>query len=202
MSEEELKMYQAQVEAYREKSKLFNAMYSSLEGSEKIYTIQFGETSKREDGSMVDGQFVPNEDGGGTVTYLSNDINPQAFNEELFHAYQNDNKDKYDNGDFNFEFEAKLSSTAIVGEAGGGVFHFGGMDEIQQKVYIGDYGNANMLITPANVNSTTFIHDYKSAANVYAAFNIKNNIGNRNYRVSTTVAPYSLILMVNKAYVK
>lgn len=57
---------------------------------------------------MVDGQFVPNKDGGGTVTYLNADINAQAFTEELFHAYQNDNKNEYDKGDFNVEFEAKL----------------------------------------------------------------------------------------------
>lgn len=177
-------------------------MYSSLEGSKKVYTIQFGETSKRDDGSMVDGQFVPNEEGGGTVTFLNTDINSQAFNEELFHAYQNDNKNHYDNGDFNREFEAKLSATAIVGEARGGIINFGGMFEIQQKVFIGIYGNANMQITPANVNSSTFIKDYKSAANAYATFNIKNNIGNRHYRVSTTVDPYSLKTMVNKAYGK
>jgi hypothetical protein len=65
MSKNELKQYQAQVATLREKGKLFNAMYSSLEGSKKVYTIQFGETSKRYDGSMVDGQFVPNEEADG-----------------------------------------------------------------------------------------------------------------------------------------
>ncbi|HCC70833.1 MAG TPA: hypothetical protein DEQ09_06750 [Bacteroidales bacterium] len=195
MSENELKAYQSQVSTFREKSKLFNAMYSSLEQSEKVYKIQYGETSKREDGNIVDGQFVPNDDGGGTVTYKSTNINSQAFNEELFHAFQNDNKNHYEKGTFNREFEAKLSISA-EGEAGGGIRHYGGMDRIQQKVWMGYYGNTNMQITPANVNSATFIQDYKSAANAYAAFNIKNNIGNNHYKVSTTIAPYSLILMI------
>lgn len=181
MSGKELKVYQAQVSAFKEKSKLFNAMSSSLEGSKKKYTVQYGETSKRDDGSMVDGQFVPNEDGGGTVTFLNTNTNSQAFNEELFHAYQNDNKDKYDKGDFNIEFEAKLSTTAIVAETGYGYAIIAGMENFQNKVGIGDYGKGNMQITPANVNSTSFLNSYKSAANAYAGYNKINNIGNRHY---------------------
>ena len=202
MSGKELNVYQAQVSAFKEKSKLFNAMYSSLEGSKKIYAVQYGETTKREDGSMVDGQFVPNEDGGGTVTYLNTDINAQAFTEELFHAYQNDNKAEYDKGDFNVEFEAKLISTAIGMETGTGFFGIAGMENFQNKVGLGDYGKGNMQITPTSVNSASFLNSYKSAANAYSGYNKINNIGNRHYKVSTTVPPYSLKTMVNKAYGK
>lgn len=202
MSGKELKLYQSQISAFIEKSKLFSAMYSALEGSKKVYTVQYGETSKREDGSMVDGQFVPNEDGGGTITYLNSDINAQAFTEELFHTYQNDNKDEYDKGDFNVEFEAKLSSTAIGMETGTGFSNIAGMENFQKKVGLGDYGKGDMQITPSNVNSTSFLNSYKSAANAYAGFNRINNIGNRHYKVGTTVAPYSLKIMVNKAYGK
>lgn len=86
MSRRKLERYQARVSSLKEKSKLFNTMYTSLEKSEKIYVAKFGKTVKREDGSRVDGQFEPDE-GGGTITYKNTSINSQAFIEELFHAY-------------------------------------------------------------------------------------------------------------------
>ncbi|MBP6979000.1 MAG: hypothetical protein KBB71_11875 [Lentimicrobiaceae bacterium] len=205
MSKRRLEKYQARVSLLKEKSKLFNTMYTSLEKSEKIYLIQFGKTIKREDGSRskgtVPGQFEPDE-GGGTVAFKNTDIDSQAFAEELFHTYQNDNKDNYDKGDFNKEFEAKLSATAIVAEAAYGYAEIPGMENFQMKVGLGHYGEENMQISPMNVNSTSFLNSYKYAANAYAGFNKLNNIGNRYYKVSTTVAPYSLKTMVNKAYGK
>lgn len=61
MSRRKLERYQARVSSLKEKSKLFNTMYTSLEKSEKIYVAKFGKTVKREDGSRVDGQFEPDE---------------------------------------------------------------------------------------------------------------------------------------------
>ena len=199
MSRRKLERYQARVSSLKEKSKLFNTMYTSLEKSEKIYVAKFGKTVKREDGSRVDGRFEPDQ-GGGSITYKNTSINSQAFIEELFHAYQNDNKDCYATGDFNFEFEAKLSVTAIEVEAGNGIAFIGGMGAIQSRVYNGDYGNENMQITPTNVNSKSFLDSYKIAANAYAKYNKKFSFMNRHYKASTTVSPSSLIKMANKAY--
>ena len=55
-------------------------------------------------------------------------------------------------------------------------------------------------LSPQIVNSPAFQNDYISGANSYAQYNIMNNIGNINYRISTTVSPYSLIKIVNSAY--
>lgn len=41
------------------------------------------------------------------------------MSEELFHAYQHDNRTNYANGEFNVEFEAKVAVTAIGNEYGG-----------------------------------------------------------------------------------
>jgi len=100
------------------------------------------------------------------------------------------NKDNYDKGDFNKEIEAKLSTTAMLTEAEYGCADIPGMKNFQKKVSMGDYGERDMQITPMNVNSTSFLNSYKNAANTYAGFNRLNNIGNRYYKVSTTVAPY------------
>jgi RHS repeat-associated protein len=204
MSKEELEIYQSIVTYQNENSKLFSSMYSSLETSKNVYSIQFGQTSKRSDGSMVDGHFVPNEAGGGTITYLKGkDIELQSFDEELFHAYQNDNKDNYCKGwDFNMEFEAKVGVTAIIGEMARPLAYIAGMEDFQLKVGLGDYGNGKMQISPENVTSAKFLINYTTSANSYAEFNKSNNIGNSHYKVSTNVSPYSLKTMVIKAYGK
>ena len=204
MSEEERKRYESQIATQRENSKLFNAMYSSLEASKNVYAIKYGETTtvNEADGS-VHGQFVPDGD-GGTVTFSNKDasIEGMVLSEELFHAYQHDNKANYASGEFNVEFEAKLASTMIASDAGQIYPDYQGMSPFQNNVGMGDYGKGLEVVTPGNVVSPGFISDYKSAANVYGKYNKSNNIGNSHYHKNTTAAPYSLQQMVIKAYGK
>jgi hypothetical protein len=204
MSNAEFRAYNDFVDAERSRSRLFNAMYTSLESSGKMYTVEYGETVTRSDGSQVDGQFVPN-DKGGIITLLRTDIVAQSFNEEFFHAYQNDHKNQYENGDFNFEFEAKLAVTAMGEETEYGTFDIPGMWNFQNRVRYGEFGtwspeNGTIPITPEKVSSESFLNGYASAANIYAEFNRTNNIGNDHYKVSTTVSPFSLIELVSRAY--
>lgn len=149
------------------------------------------------------GQFVINGD-GGTVTFSNKDANidGMTLSEELFDAYQHDNKANYASGEFNVKFEAKLASTMIASDAGQMYADFQGMSPFQNNVGMDDYGKRLEAITSGNVVSSGFINEYKSAANAYGKYNKSNNIGNSHYHKSTTVAPYSLQQMVIKAYGK
>jgi len=204
MSEEERKMYELNIAYQRKNSRLFDAMYLLLENSKEKYVIKYGKTTK-EEGSKdpVEGQFVANKNGGGTVIFsdLVANIKLGTLTEELFHAFQHDNKANYANGEFNREFEAKIAVAAIGSESGG----YGsspGAQNFQDKIAFGNYGNDKMIVTPDNVVSKKFINDYKKAANSYSMYNRKNNIGNINYRKDTMIAPYSFQEMIKKAYGK
>lgn len=201
MSEEERKKYESQIALNRENSELFDAMYSFLEESKDVYSIVYGQTGFNGT-DPVEGQFMPNEKGGGVVTFLAGnlDIKAGTLTEELFHAFQHDNKTNYAKGEFNVEFEAKVAVTAIGAESGSGYGTIGGMGDFQTKIGLGDYGKGLMQITPENVTSSSFINDYTKAANTYSKYNNDNNIGNSHYRKSTTVAPNSLQRIVKRAY--
>ncbi|MFT3740634.1 MAG: RHS repeat-associated core domain-containing protein [Breznakibacter sp.] len=203
MSEEDRKRYETQVALQRANSKLFDAMYSSLESSKQVYLVQFGQTPSVDGKEPVDGIFVPNKDGGGTVTFLEGQetIKSGTLSEEFFHAYQNDNKNDYSKGEFNLEFEAKVATTAIGSESTG-YGAFAGMGEFQSKVGLGDYSKGTSIISSDRVTSMDFQSNYNTAANNYATYNKENNIGNDNYKKSTTVAPFSLMLLIKKAYGK
>ncbi len=201
MSEEERKAYEEEVERIRKQSQLFNAMYSSLVSSKNVFKVIYGSTTVMGSDPVL-GQFNPNEKGGGVVTFLEGKLNIDTgtLSEEFFHAYQHENSSKYAKGDFNREFEAKVAATAIGMESGSGYGEFGGMLEFQKKIGYGEYGEGPMQISPTNVMSIHFLDAYKKAANIYAKFNIENNLGNVHYKKSTTVASFSLQQMVKKAY--
>jgi RHS repeat-associated protein len=203
MPEKERKNYESQIATKRENSKLFNVMYSFLEKSNDVVYVKFGKTEVNSNGESVEGQFKPNKKGGGTVTFLegTTDIKTGSLTEELFHAYQNENKSGYEKGEFNKEFEAKVAVTAIGSESGG-YANIGGMSNFQTKIGLGNYGSMNVPITPENVVSKSFNNDYKKAANSYAQFNRSHNIGNNNYQKSTTVVPYSLKKLILSTYGK
>lgn len=122
-----------------------------------------------------------------------------VYVEELFHAYQNDNKSEYGSGDFNIEFEAKVAVTAIGSESQAGYQTIDSFKEFQEKVGIGDYGNEENIITSKSINSENFLNEYIKAANDFATFNRENNYGNSNYKTSTNTSPASLIKMVEDA---
>ena len=205
LSEEQKKIFSAKI-AEQNNSKLFNAVYSLLENSKEVYTIVFGQTTLDSEGKPVAGQFKANKSGGGIITFLEGkSIDSPTLNEELFHAFQHDNKNGYAQGEFNFEFEAKVSITAMAANGGGGWTGIAGAEEYGNQIGYGELGmttHGAISLSPDVVKSDNFIPNYKKAANGSQSFNIKNKIGNIYYKKSTTVAPYSLQQMINKAYVK
>jgi RHS repeat-associated protein len=158
MSEEERKKYESQIAEHKQASDLFNTMYSSLESSKNVFTVQFGQTTSEGTSEPVFGQFSPNESGGGSVTFLptSTDIVGDVLSEEFFHAYQHENKSGYGQGEFNVEFEAKVFNIAVDAESGRGFADYDGMGNFQSNVFLGNYGSGLQVITPTNVISNGF----------------------------------------------
>ena len=205
LSEEQRKQYSAKI-AEQKDSKLFNAVYSILENSKEVYTIAFGQTELDSEGKPVGGQFEANKSGGGNIIFLKgNAIDSSTLQEELFHAFQHDNKKGYAQGEFNFEFEAKVSVTAMSANGGSGWTGIAGAEEYGNQIGYGELGmttHGAINLSPDVVKSDNFITNYKKAANAYQSFNINNKIGNVHYQRGTAVAPYSLQQMINKAYGK
>ncbi len=190
MSEEERKRFESQLTLQREKSKLFNTMYTSLENSKDVYVVKFGQTISGNIGSEpVKGQFSANKEGGGIVTFLETEenIHSSVMSEEFFHAFQHDNRNNYEIGEFNFEFEAKVFTTA-VGIEFGGFMHYPGMHDFQDKINTGNYEKGLQIVSPDIVDSKSFLNDYTNSANRYAKYNRNNNYGNMHYKKNTTVA--------------
>jgi len=206
LSKDQMAIYKKAADALVESSNLFATMYRSLEQSSEVYAIEFGQTALDQSGSHVSGQFMSNKNGGGTVMFLEgmSYIGDEVLIEELFHAYQHDNRDEYQQGDFNREFEAKVAVTAIgMDQPGGsGYSEKKGMETFQNKVGIGIYGDDNAIIGSHKVMSSEFITEYINAANRYAEFNKQANHGNTHYWRSTTVAPFCLQKLIRDTYGK
>jgi RHS repeat-associated protein len=206
LSKDQMAIYKGATDALVESSNLFATMYRSLEQSSEVYAIEFGQTALDQSGSHVSGQFMSNKNGGGTVMFLEgmSYIDGNVLIEELFHAYQHDNRDGYQQGDFNREFEAKVAVTAIgMDQPKGMVFqNYRGMDVFQDNIVQGIYKENGVIIGPAIVRSSDFVTEYKNAANRYAEFNKRTNFGDTHYWRSTTVAPFSLQKLIKDTYSK
>ena len=151
----------------------------------------------------IDGKFIINETGGGTIrlTNKKAEINPNALIEELFHAYQHENRSGYAVGEFNREFEAKTFVTAVGIEGGFGFIDYPNMAIFQhKKIDAGVYQKDNQIISIEAVKSNSFLKDYTDYANAYAQQNIAKKIGGWSYHQRTTVAPYSLQKVITEAY--
>ncbi len=198
MSDEELGDYKQAIAQYREYSDIFNTLYSALEDSEDVYTVQYGQTiTVQGETEPVAGQFVPNKNGGGTVTFKDkvSVISVGIVGEEFFHAYQHENRFGYENGAFNREFEAKVLQMLLQP-------YFGGADvftgEFRDKIFYGYYGDGKMWhINPVKARSAEFRNDYINAANIYATGLDTNH---KTYLSPTVVAPYSLINLICLTY--
>ena len=204
LTEEEQKHYAKQINLNRQISTLFNTMYNELENSHYTYTISFGEIFSEENPLKdIDGKFIINETGGGTIrlTNKKAEINPNALIEELFHAYQHENRSGYAVGEFNREFEAKTFVTAVGIEGGFGFIDYPNMAIFQhKKIDAGVYQKDNQIISIEAVKSNSFLKDYTDYANAYAQQNIAKKIGGWSYHQRTTVAPYSLQKVITEAY--
>ena len=206
LSKDQMAIYRKAADVLVGSSNLFATMYRSLEQSSEVYAIEFGQTALNQSGSHVSGQFMSDKNGGGTVMFLEGTsyIDGNILVEELFHAYQHDNRNEYQQGDFNREFEAKVAVTAIgMDQPKGMVFqNYQGMDVFQNNIVQGIYKENGVIIGPAIVRSSNFVTEYKNAANRYAEFNKRTNFGNTHYWRSTTIAPFSLQKLIKDTYSK
>ena len=198
MSNEQIESYNKSISFLIENSPLFANLYQSLEMSEQVYKVSLG--MPQHNGKNIDGQFILNESGGGDIIlseskFSENGIDNSTYSEEFFHAYQHDNRNFYDRGSFNREFEAKTFATIVgLDVLGGGSYN--GMEIFQSNITEGIYGNNVQAIIP----NDSFLNDYNAYANKYAQYNINNNIGNINYQKPTNIKPYSLIKVINNTY--
>ena len=199
MTDEQLDKYNKSITELKENSPLFANLYDALEKSDQVYKICFG-TPTTKNNQKVDGQFVENETGGGKIIFseekmFKNGLEYSVFSEEFFHAYQQDNRNLYNKGSINYEFEAKTFAIIVGSESFGGGDYIG-MNEFQGKINMGLYGNDIQPIIPNNI----FLNDYYFYANKYAKYNIFNGIGNINYQKFTKVSPYSLMRIIKTTY--
>jgi hypothetical protein len=190
LTEEQTVIYNDNITAQRERSPLFNKLYTALENSEIVYPIKVGETLDN-----VDGQFNK-KDNSVTFSKIENSGTSSVVAEEFFHAYQlSENAGKYGEGSFNYEFEAKVYTTAVENEIGGAVSTIESMEDFQFRIMLYEFGNEknNEFLSDKIINTDVFISRYTNAANFYAKWNQDNKYGNSNYRKLTTIKPYSLI---------
>ena len=205
MTKGEYQSYLGQINPLREASPLFNTMYLSLENSKETYFISFDRVpSVVKQAGDIDGHFVMGDNGGGSVVFdkeKMGNITNLVLAEELFHAYQHDNRKGYDKGEFNREFEAKIIAYVIGQEMLGSV-DFGNTNGFVDRILDGKYGCGFQYLTPNAVMSKPFLDDYISSAEYFANHNIINKIGGVNYHLHTTVSPYSLQEIVLDTYNK
>ena len=207
MTKGEYQSYLGQINPLREASPLFNTMYTSLENSKETYFISFGKvTSVVKGGREIDGHFVMDEKGGGSIVFNRDKldaISHTVFAEELFHAYQHDNRDGYAQGEFNREFEAKTFVTAFAYEVGKPFPTYNGMEGFLARLKEGRlYGSSYEFLTPKDVRSKQFLFDYFFSAGFYSQYNRINGVGGSSYRERTAVIPYALQTIILDTYNK
>ena len=204
LTDKQLELYNKAIGYLCNNSQLFSNLYKMLDESDNTFIITLGNPVSSSNNSSIDGQFISNDSGGGKIILsesrmMEDNINETVYAEEYFHAFQYENVNSYAKGSFNYEFEAKVYATA-VGLETSGFGEYGGMEDFQNSIRKGNYGNSLQPISPQVVNSTRFEKEYRIRANAYAKYNIKNNIGNHKYRMPTTVSPYSLRKIINSTY--
>ncbi len=193
MNDEEQEHFMSSVNVLRENSVLFNNLYSVLDESDEIYFIQYSE---------IRGDGIFDED-RRTISFSNRclDIAANVMSEELFHAYQYENRDLYEKGEFNREFEAKVFAVAVCDESDNILKDIGGVDEFQGRISpFRFYGNNHQVISTQSVMSKEFIDDYLKNANVFMNYNIQKNIGNVNYRRKTETSPKALQSIIKLSY--
>jgi hypothetical protein len=202
MSDKERSAYSQRIDNLKSNNEMFAKLYSFLESSKNVYNISYGNTVD-DNGQPIGGVFQPGKNGGSIQFQLGGETPMATLGEELFHAFQYENKGNYGQGSVNKEFEARtavtdmeyISSTAIRG--------YDGMESFQDDLSVGKYqGNSNSAISPSIATSPGFLNAYNNAANSYANYNRTNNVGNEAYRVPTNTLPYSLIKLILATYGK
>lgn len=172
--------YMSNINRQRQSSSSFNKMYSQLETSPNKYFVEIGNTLDN-----VPGHF---NSANNTITYSNvNNMNSNNINtEEIFHAYQKENKFLYEKGkSINKEFEAKIATLLMNYESSSlSTVPVGGND-INKSLYEQDDSKIKI--------DNRFLNEYQKGANIFEEYNNKNNVGNSNYKTKTEQTPKVLI---------
>ena len=138
------------------------------------------------------GQFVINEKfGGGTIVFrdIKQSVNSYTIFEEVFHAYQQENKSLYrKDRPFNREFEAKIAVT-LIGSPGGGIGEIPGAVEMQKFIQ-SEYD----FQTPTfkDVMSKKFLIKYLQEAANFGQYYEKYLDSDTHYKEKTVQSPKSI----------
>ena len=169
-----------------ENSSLFHKILDCLTNSKTSYSIIIGKTHNN----------VPAEFQQGINTLVFRDeeslLSLLDIVEEMFHAYQFENKEHYDENEFNYEFEAKVARFFIMEQVNG--LHetsIGTNFEIMYR-FLAPNGIDVLIPTSQSIHSDNFLIGYYKGAHFFKEWNIINNYGNDNYKKMTLQTPKSL----------
>ena len=187
-------MTEAQQEAFNDameyaskNSPLFKTLYEILTNSSVNYKIKIGDTKDN-----VPGQFNPNDK---SITFRDDACltNFLTFSEELFHAFQDENKSMYNSNEFNYEFEAKLAKFFMFAQIGI-VMNVVGNDSFSFAYnYFSPNGVDCYIPTTLTINEFYFFCGYYEGARQFAKWNSIYQYDKPNYMKNTLQKPVSLI---------
>ena len=169
-------------------SPLFDELYKTLSESSVVYKLRIGQTQNNESAQY--------ERKDNSITFRDEDAlgNPSAYIEEMIHAYQHaENYCMYNSSqEFNYEFEAKLIKSLMLG---GAMQTPAGMEVMLNDVLVNCYDIGDDL-DYYRATSSTFANIYYEEANKYAVYNQTHKIGNSNYHKPTNQPPATLLLLL------
>ncbi len=175
-------------------SQLFSTIYNKLDKSPNRYTVQFGETVKVNENDYAPGQFAPNSDGGGTITFNENmEMALSTTAEEYYHAYQTEVPSSFDNIT-NLEFEAKVFAMGASYEAGV-LSKLPFLDNIYNII-----SERSEFMTTFPMLNSEFQSDYLSIGNSFA--NKYESLGIKNYSKPVLFMPFRLQNVISQSQLK
>ena len=170
------------IQTLRNNSTVFNEVYDCLESLSDVITVGLGITSDTGNGEKAPGEYRVDEK--AIVFNMSNE-NPSysVISEEFYHAYQEANK-TFNIGEWNREFEAKVATSVICGEAGAPLGAYTNTDNFFLDVYH----------NKPNVFSSDFASKYMFHGNKFA--NSYKNL--THYNVTINSVPNTLKFILQK----
>lgn len=168
-------------------SPLFKILYEVLANSSVIYKIRIGETQDN-----VPGQFNPNDK---SITFREETSLTVflTYCEELFHAFQDENKSMYNSKEFNYEYEAKVAKFFMYAQMGF-VMNVVANDSFSYTYsYFSPNGIDCYIPTALTINEFYFYCGYYEGARQFAKWNSIYQPDNPNYMKNTLQKPASLI---------
>ena len=152
------------IQTLRNNSKVFNEVYECLESLSDVITVGLGITSDTGNGEKAPGEYRVDEK--AIVFNMSNE-NPSysVISEEFYHAYQEANK-SFNIGEWNREFEAKVATSVICGEAGTGFPPYLNMESFSNEVNLNKpSGSSGDFASKYIFHGNKFANSYKNLPN-------------------------------------